>query len=83
MVAEEPRSTWSHWVSRAAEDHRVAVLPSTALAAAVPPFSSEDDVAVLPWDSGRSAAAAGLCRGRVTSAAMAASATPKDLSFMP
>jgi hypothetical protein len=71
-------------VSVAAEDQRVAVLPSTALAATVPAFSSEDEVAVLPWDSGRSAAAAGLlCRGRVTSAAIAASATPKDLSFMP
>ena len=65
------------------EDQRVPALPSTALAAGVPAFSSEDAVAVLPWDSKVSAAAAGVwATGRVISAAMAASATPRDLSFI-
>src|SRR5882762_6408312 len=51
MVSLAPRSTWSHCGSANALDHRVVVLPSTALAAGVPVFSTDDAVAVLPCDS--------------------------------
>src|SRR5947208_105447 len=56
MVAVLPRSTWSHCGSAAALDQRVPVLPSTAAEAGVPPFSVDDAVAVLPWESSVSAA---------------------------
>src|SRR5947208_223031 len=46
-----PRSTWSHCGSEKAEDQRVPVLPSVALAAGVPAFSAEDAVVGLPWES--------------------------------
>src|SRR5690242_13045870 len=86
MEAVAPRSTCSHWSSLAADDHRVPVLPSTAALAGVPAFSMVEDVAVLPWDrlvSALAAAAAGSwVRGRVIRAAVAASATPRDLSLM-
>ncbi len=51
-----PRSTSSHCGSEAALDQRVAVLPSTASAAGVPPFSVDEAVAVLPCESRVSAA---------------------------
>jgi hypothetical protein len=41
----DPRSTWSHWGSLKALDHRVLRLPSTASAAGVPAFSVEEAVA--------------------------------------
>jgi len=43
----EPRSTSSHCGSANADDQRVPVLPSTALAAGKLAFSVEDEVAVL------------------------------------
>src|SRR5215472_7297503 len=43
----EPRSTSSHCGSENALDHRVPVLPSTALDAGKPEFSSDEAVAVL------------------------------------
>jgi heme exporter protein A len=43
----DPRSTWSHWGSLKALDHRVPRLPSTASAAGVPLFSVEEAVAGL------------------------------------
>src|ERR1051326_8749597 len=39
-----PRSTWSHCGSLNADDQRVPVFPSVALAAGVPAFSVEDAV---------------------------------------
>ncbi len=82
-VAVLPRSTRTHWSSVAAEDQRVPVSPSTALAAAVPLFSSDDAVADFPWDKGVSAAVAdGWVAGRASSAAVAASAVPRDLSLI-
>src|SRR5262245_40139899 len=57
-LAELPRSTWSQCGSLNALDHRVPVLPSTAAAAGVPGFSTEDAVAGLPWDSSMLAAVA-------------------------
>lgn len=62
--AVAPRSTWSHWSSLAADDHRVAVSPSTAFCDGVPAFSAEDDVAVRPWERGVSAAVAVIGAGR-------------------
>ena len=46
-----PRSTCSHCGSLNALDQRVPVLPSVALAAAVPAFSADDAVVGRPWDS--------------------------------
>src|SRR2546421_532548 len=46
-VCVAPRSTWSHCGSLNAEDQRVPVLPSVALAAGVPAFSAEDAVVGL------------------------------------
>src|SRR5258707_15892771 len=43
-----PRSTWSHWSSLNWLDQRVAALPSEALPASMPPFSTDDAVATLP-----------------------------------
>ncbi|CAM5600448.1 hypothetical protein STENM223S_02840 [Streptomyces tendae] len=80
--AVAPRSTWSHWSSPAADDQRVFASPSTALPDGVPAFSADDDVAVRPWERGVSAAVAVIGAGRVTSAAVATSATPRDLSLM-
>src|SRR5437660_524294 len=51
MVWLAPRSIWSHCGSLNVLDHRVVVLPSTALAAGVPVFSTDDAVAGLPCDS--------------------------------
>jgi hypothetical protein len=93
MSWTEPRSTRSHWGSEAWLDQRVPVLPSKADAAGVPAFSVEDAVAGLPWaalaveqaaapscESGAWAATAGSWAGRVISAAVVASANPRDLS---
>src|SRR5579859_6305157 len=44
-----PRSTSSHCGSEKALDHRVPVLPSTALEAGKLALSVEEAVAVLPW----------------------------------
>ena len=60
MVSDAPRSTCNHCGSLAALDHRVPVLPSTAFAATVPPFSVDDAVAVLPCDNNEPAACATL-----------------------
>src|SRR5579862_241334 len=49
MACDDPRSTSSHCGSENALDHRVPVLPSTALDAGKLAFSSDDAVAVLPW----------------------------------
>src|SRR5947209_18249304 len=51
MLAELPRSTWSHCGSEKALDQRVPVLPSTAADAGKVAFSVEEAVAVFPWDS--------------------------------
>jgi hypothetical protein len=59
MVAVAPRSTCSHCGSLNWLDQRVPALPSTALAATVPAFSTEDAVAGLPCDSSTLAAWAG------------------------
>src|SRR5258708_5391528 len=56
MVSTEPRSTWSHCGSLNALDQRVPVLPSTAEAAGVPTFSTDDAVASLPCESNVGAA---------------------------
>src|SRR5579859_6427962 len=47
MLVVAPKSTWSHCGSVNWLDQRVPVLPSTARLAVVPPFSTEDAVAVL------------------------------------
>jgi hypothetical protein len=47
MLWLEPRSTSSHCGSANADDQRVPVFPSTALAAGKLAFSVEDEVAVL------------------------------------
>src|SRR3954447_22430125 len=60
MATVAPRSIWIHCGSAKALDHRVPALPSTALAAAVPAFSTEDAVTGLPCEiSGPAACAAG------------------------
>jgi hypothetical protein len=48
MVIGEPRSTWIHYGSENALDHRVPALPSTAAEAGVPAFSVDEAVAVRP-----------------------------------
>jgi hypothetical protein len=58
IVAVVPRSTWSHCGSLNWLDHRVPALPSTALAAGVPPFSTEEAVAGRPCESRAPAALA-------------------------
>src|SRR3712207_6229818 len=55
-----PRSTWIHCGSANWLDQRVEALPSTALAAAYPPPSTEEAVAALPREMGNSSAAAGM-----------------------
>src|SRR5579871_3707093 len=47
MLCDEPRSTSSHCGSENALDHRVPVLPSTALPGGKVAFSVEEEVAVL------------------------------------
>src|SRR5258705_271317 len=47
MLWDDPRSTWSHWGSENALDHRVPVFPSTAADAGNDAFSAEEAVAVL------------------------------------
>src|SRR5687767_12852372 len=59
MAVDAPRSTRIHWGSAAALDQRVPALPSTAAEAGVPPFSVEEAVTGLPWDSSSGAAEAG------------------------
>src|SRR5260370_41057723 len=48
IVWVAPRSTCSHCGSLNALDQRVAVLPSAALAAGFPAFSTDDAVVTLP-----------------------------------
>src|SRR5688572_19475642 len=60
MATVAPRSIWIHCGSEKALDQRVPALPSTAFAAAVPPFSTEDAVTGLPCEiSGPAACAVG------------------------
>jgi hypothetical protein len=49
--ADEPRSTCSYCGSENCDDHRVPVFPSTASAAGVPAFSTEE--AVAGWFSAK------------------------------
>ena len=81
MVYVAPRSTDSHCGSLKALDHRVPVLPSTALPAAVPAFSADDAVAGFPWDSSDVAAVAELVTA--TTALAAASPTLGNVSLTP
>src|SRR5262245_38394132 len=60
MACGAPRSTCSHWGSLNALDHRVVVLPSTALAAARLAFSWDDAVAGFPCDNGTGPVAVGV-----------------------
>ena len=58
IVAVGPRSTCSHCGSAAAWTSGCRVLPSNAAEAGVPPFSSDEDSAVLPCERRVSAAEA-------------------------
>src|ERR1700753_860741 len=60
MAALAPRSTSSHCGSLNALDQRVLVFPSTAAEAGNEEFSTEEAVAVLPWESRVALAAASL-----------------------
>src|SRR3954470_10708108 len=51
MATVAPRSIWIHCGSAKALDQRVPALPSTAFAAAVPAFSTEDAVTGFPWET--------------------------------
>lgn len=91
MVCVEPRSTWSHCGSDQADDQRVVVLPSTAAEAGVPPFSTDEAVAVrlrarlvVPQVAADAFGAVPACTNRpassmVRTASRAESGLPRDL----